>query len=471
MIGKSMKKKFPSDFIFGIGDADLQVIGEDYTRKEEDSQQSMWDHFARTSGRCHENTPPGIAIDRYHRFAEDISIMKELGLKHYRTSVSMSRLLKQNGEINPKALAWYRNYFTLLREAGITIYVTLYHWELPQFLSAAGGWKNRSTVDYLVKHAETVVEHLGEFIEEYFILNEPRCSSLVSYYMGNHAPGETNLKSALTAAHHLLLAQGRIVETLLSKNSSLKLSTVINVGPRYALSEDSLNLQAAQYADGHKNTWFLDPIFLGKYPETMVELYGDDMPPIHEGDMETIQVGNKLHTLALNYYRGDIVTYNEKKKEKFDTMLQPGAPTTDLGWGIYLPPYYKEGLYDILQQVYYSYRNHGLKQIYIAENGIAVHSPWDGKETVIQDNKRIYFLQEHIRMIHDAILRGVPIKGYFTWTLMDNYEWAEGYRPDSCFGLIHVDRKSLQRIWKKSAYWYKEVLATHALPEEKITWS
>ncbi|KKU87981.1 hypothetical protein A3A64_01260 [Candidatus Gottesmanbacteria bacterium RIFCSPLOWO2_01_FULL_48_11] len=455
---------FPSDFRFGVADADLQVIGEDNTIREEGSEKTMWYNFAQHSGKVHDHATPGIGIDRYHRWRQDIEIMKAMGAKHYRTSVSMSRTLFRNGQVNAKAIAWYTNYFKALKRAGIAIYVTLYHWELPLYLHEQGGWTNKKTTDVFVKHARTVAQNLGEYIEEYFILNEPWCSAMLSYHLGIHAPGETNLTHALLAAHNLLLAQGAAYTTLRSVNKSIKISTVVNTQPSYAASTTKEDREAAQYADEYFNRWFTDPLYIGKYPEHLAALYGRHMPKYTQADMKQIQVGPSLYTLGVNYYRGDVVAYNPKIDRRYASVVNPKGPTNDLGWPIYIPPYYSEGLYDMLQQLYYSYKDHGLKRMYITENGMALRSDWDGKRDLVHDDRRTQYYHEHIRQIHKAIRRGIPVEGYFAWSLMDNYEWAEGYRPESCFGMIYVDRKTMKRVWKTSAWWYKQVIATHKIP-------
>lgn len=450
-----MRVNFPKSFAFGIGDSDLQVIGEDNTKKYEDSPQTTWDYFARNSGKCFQNQTPGEGIDRYHLWKEDIEIMKELGIHSYRTSVSMARTLKTNGDVNLKAVEWYRNYFREIRKNKIKIFATLYHWELPQYLLEQGGWTNKKTIDLYLKHVKIVIQELGEFIEEYFLLNEPRCTSLVAYYVGAHAPGEQNLEKALLVAHNNLLAQGLAQKEIHAIDKNIKLSSAINAGARYPETLSEKDVEAAKIADGHKNLWFLDPIFLGKYPDFMVKLYGNKMPKVSKDEMEILKIGDKMHSLGVNYYRGDIVKQDPTNELGFKTLLRKDGQISDLGWGIYVPPHYSEGLYDILSQIYFSYKTHGLKRIYITENGIALKTQ--------ADTKRIEFMQNHLYQIYKAMERGIPIEAYFHWTLMDNYEWAEGYRPESSFGLVHVNRNSMKRKPKKSFNWYKEIIKTGSL--------
>ncbi len=458
-----MKCKFPDNFVFGVADADLQVIGEGFTQKYEGSEQTMWDAYAKNSGKVFENQTPEIGIDRYSRWKEDIDIMKSMGIKDYRTSISMSRTIRRDGSVNEKSIEWYKTYFKALNEAGISISATLYHWELPYYLEEDGGWLNKETIQWFLKHVKAVAESLGEYIDEYFILNEPWCSSILSYHMGIHAPGKRNLSEALQAAHNLLLAQGLAYEVLRKINPNARISTVYNVSPSYPATNNEEDRKAAKNYDGYFNRWFLDPLFLGKYPQDMIDLYKDHVPSFTEADMETINIGKKLHALGINYYNGSIVKYSDDNELHFEYSGNEEGEKNDLNWPIYLPPHYPEGLFDILERVYSLYKDFGLKRIYVTENGIALNTPWDGKTEIVDDEKRIWFLKGHILQVYKAIEKKIPVEKYFEWTLMDNYEWAEGYRPQSCFGLIHVERPSLQRIWKKSAYWYKNLISTNTL--------
>lgn len=462
-----MKNLFPSDFKFGVADADLQVIGEAKARAAEKSEETMWSHFARTSGRCFEDTEPSIGVDRYSMWDRDAELIRELGVRNYRTSVSMSRLLTKSGDINAKAVQWYENYFKALRKSGIAIYATLYHWELPQHLSAQGGWKSRAMVDWLAKHAQAVFETLGEYIEEYFILNEPWCSAMLGYHRGIHAPGEISLASALLAAHNLLLAQGAAFEKLKSLDRGLKVSTVLNLTPCYAASASEQDERAVQYADAYFNTWFLEPIFNGRYPEEAREIFASRMPHYGKADMALINIGSGLNALGVNYYRGELVRYDERSETRFTSAAREGELKSDLNWPIYVPPVHREGLYDILQQVWFAYRKSGLKRLYITENGMA-QATTDVTKNPIQDSRRIDYLRAHVEQTAAAIHRGVPVKAYFAWTLMDNYEWQEGHRPESCFGLVYVDRKSMKRTRKESAVWFSNLIKTGSIASRVI---
>ncbi|OGY85812.1 MAG: hypothetical protein A2233_04440 [Candidatus Kerfeldbacteria bacterium RIFOXYA2_FULL_38_24] len=448
-----MDNNFPQSFIFGVSDADLQVIGEANVKMEE-SEQSMWQYFSVHKG----IDTPAHGIDRYNKWQEDVLIMKDMGLKHYRTSVAMNRILQKNGSINFEALKWYKKYFSYLKKQDIHIYTTLYHWELPQFLAAKGGWTNRETISWFQKHAKAVVENLGEYIDEFFLLNEPWVCSFLAYYHGIHAPGEHSLKLTLQAMHNMLVAQGVVCRDILSIDKNAKVGTVMVLHPSYSLTQKKEDILAAKYYDENRNIWFMDAMYLGKYPELMMKKYGDNLPHIEDGDMEKIKIGHLLYTLGINYYHGQIVSYDSESELGFKQHTLPGSITNDLDWPVVIPPVYQQGLYDILNQIYYQYKSHGLKRIYVTENGFAQETQWNGKDKIIDDHRRINYLYNHIIQVQDAIKKGVPVKGYFVWTLMDNYEWDHGYSPRSSFGLIHVDRKTMKRVWKRSAHWYKNVI-------------
>lgn len=453
---------FPDDFVFAVADADLQVIGEEHTLREEGSEMTMWTHFAQKSGKVFENHTPLPGIDRFHKYPEDIKLMKDLGVKAYRTSVSMARVMTRDKQPNMKAIEWYKNYFTALKEAGMTIYVTLYHWEMPQYLSEQGGWKNPEIADYLVEHAKIVHKYLDEYIEEYFILNETFQFTFFSYHTADHAPGEEDLPGALAAVHNALLAQGKVFHALKSIDANLKISTVYNPSVTYAASSKEEDIKAAEYCFGYHTSMFTDPLYLGHYPEYMLSLLGKNMPETPKEEMDLIKVGAGLESFGVNYYRGKVVKHDPDFDIKFAEVKYPQGVVNGLGWPVSVPPTYPEAFYDLLTELYHRYGSHGMKQIWITENGTC----WDdhvNDQGKVDDQFRIYYVREHLQQVQKAILAGVPIKGYFLWTLMDNYEWELGYKPGSCFGIVHVDRQTMKRTPKESFYWYKEVVKNRFL--------
>lgn len=453
---------FPESFRFGVADADLQVMGERHCVTEEGSEPSVWTKFAEESGKVWQNTPPLEGIDRYHRWKEDLEIVKQLGVKHYRTSVSMCRTMHPDGTVNEKAIAWYRTYFEALKREGFSLYVTMYHWELPQWLHEQGGWKNRGIVDHLVRHALIVQERLGDLISEFFVLNEPFQFTLLSYHLGEHAPGETDLAGGLLAVHHTLLAQGAVVRALRARDPKIQIGTVCNSRVFYAHSLSAADLEARTLAEEYQTRMFLDPVYFGRYPEHLQARLKDVWPAIQPGDMEAMKVGDQIDVFGLNFYRGMVIEAAPEIDIGFREIQFPQGVKNGLGWPVYTPPTYPEGLYDTLRELWHRYGAHGMKRMYISENGTC----WDDKPAAdggVHDDFRIYFIREHLRQAQKAMLAGVPLEAYFVWTLMDNYEWDMSFKPGSDFGLVRVDRTTMQRIPKDSFAWYRSVVQTRTL--------
>ncbi|MDP0490222.1 MAG: family 1 glycosylhydrolase [Verrucomicrobiota bacterium JB023] len=447
----------PEGFLLGIADSDLQVIGEDHCLEKEGSQRTMWYRFAEQSGRVFQDATPGVGVDRYHRWEEDAELIAHLGFRHYRTSLSWSRILTEEGEINAKAVAWYRRYFEALRAKGIKVYATLYHWELPDYLSQRGGWKNRATAEAFVQHAEACTRELGDLVEEIFILNEPWCAAHNSYFHGTHAPGEGNLRDTLIASHHLLLAQAMAFERIKEIAPSLPVGTVLNVEPSFPATDENKDFTAARLADQFFNGWFLDPIYRGQYPEELADRYGAKMPDFSSEDMSRIQIGASLSTMGLNYYTSKNVQGCDFSPLGYIPAREIDEEINGLGWSVFVPPVYPPGLQLGLIDFHRRYEKDGMNRIMITENGFAGHGTRDGSIEPLDDPRRIRYHQEHLKQILAAREAGVPVEGYFAWTLLDNYEWAEGYRPESCFGLVHVDRQSLARTLKASAKWFQRL--------------
>ncbi len=455
--------KFPKDFVFGVTDADAQVMGEKFTVENESAEPTVWKKFSTIPGKVYQGQTNDIAIDRYHRWKEDIEWMKKLGIKDYRTSVSMGRTITRDKKPNVKALEWYKTFFKAVNDAGIKVYATIYHWDLPQYLSDNGGWKNREIVDYLVAHAKTMHEYLGEYIHEYYILNEPFQATFESYHNGVQAPGETDLKGALAAVHHMMLGQGMVFRALKEIDPKVKLSTVYNPTITYAASSSPDDVKAAAYGFAYQTRMFMDPLYLGKYPQEMIDLCGDKMPEIHDGDMEIMRVGDGLKNFGINFYRGKIMEYDEKAELKFKEIRYPQGLGNGMGWPVMIPPTYPEAFYDLLKKLHDTYGGHGLKDIVISENGTCWPDTVE-KDGKIHDEFRIFYIREHLKQVAKAILAGVPMSGYFVWTLMDNFEWDLAYNPNSSFGLIYIDRENdLKRIPKDSFSWYKKVIETKTI--------
>ena len=453
---------FPEDFRFGLGDSDLQVIGERHTLDNEGSEPTMWLRFAEAHGSEADSTLVGV--DRYHRWEADLDLLGALGVRHFRTSVSVARVLRRDGSPNERALSWYRKFFSGLRARGIRSYATLYHWELPQFLQDAGGWTNRATIEFLARHAATVAEHLGDLIDEYFTINEPWCVAFLGHHQGIHAPGERSLSRALAAAHHLLLANAAMAEEVWRRRPDAKLGPVLSAMPCYALSSSEGDLRAARLADAFCNGWFLDPLFTGAYPEEAAELVRPHMPAMSDADLAAMRVGARCHCLGINNYYGLLVEADASADLGYRSCLIKDAPTNDLGWPIFVPPYYPTAIYDMLHQIWHAYRRFGLRRLYVSENGMAERPELDASGQLRPDLRRIGYFKEHVERVLKAVRATIPVEAYFAWTLLDNFEWDHAYRPNSSFGLVHVDRTTMRRTPKASARWFAELARTGDIP-------
>lgn len=459
-----MAATFPESFRFGIGDSDLQVIGEEHCLREEGAEPSMWLAFCRANRSWNGDSPlPGV--DRYHRWQEDVDLLTSLDIRHYRTSLSACRILNRDGTPNARAIAWYRQFLGAIKQRGIKTYATLYHWELPQFLQEEGGWTTHRTVDFMARHAATCARELGDLIDEYFTINEPWCAAFLGHHQGVHAPGEKSLSTALAAAHNLLLANSAMAVELWRQSPDIKAGIVLSTLPCYAMSSSPEDLLAVKYADATCNGWFLDPLFLGRYPEVLMPLVESQMPSIGPADMRQIQMGAQMHFIGINNYYGLMVEHDPSADLKYRSCLLKDAPTNDLGWPIFVPPYYPSGIYDMLLQVHHAYRHFGLKRLYVSENGMAEKPVFDASGQMLPDRRRIGYLREHLERVVKAIRASIPVEAYFAWTFLDNFEWEHGYRPESCFGLVHVDRTTLKRTPKASAQWYSQLAQTGTAPD------
>jgi beta-glucosidase len=459
-----MPAAFSEAFRFGIGDSDLQVIGEEHCLREEGAEPSMWTAFCNRN-RCWNGDSPLRGVDRYHRWQEDVDLVDSMGIRHFRTSISACRLLHRDGSPNRKAVDWYRRFLGALKSRGIRTYATLYHWELPAFLQEEGGWTQYRTVEFMGRHAATACRELGDLIDEYFTINEPWCVSFLGHHTGVHAPGIQSLSAALSAAHHLMLANSVMANELWHQDPSIRAGIVLSTLPCYAMSSTSEDLRAVRLADAACNGWFLDPLFLGRYPSVLEEWVEPHMPAIGPADMQQIAIGSRLHFVGINNYYGLMVEHDPDAELQYRSCLLEDAPTNDLGWPIFMPPYYPSGLYDMLHQVYHSYRHFGLKRLYVSENGMAEKPTFDSDGQMLPDRRRIGYFREHLERVVKAIRASIPVEAYFAWTLLDNFEWEHGYRPESSFGLVHVDRNTLDRTPKASAAWYGELARTGQIPE------
>lgn len=437
---------FPDDFMWGIATSSYQIEG---AWNEDGKGESIWDRFSHQRGNIHKGDTGDIACDHYHHYEEDVQIMRELGVKAYRFSISWPRIFPQGiGKPNQKGLGFYKKLIEALLKANIKPIVTLYHWDLPQALQNKGGWVNRDLTDYFADYATCMFEELGNLVHMWITHNEPFVVAYLGYGSGVHAPGIQDTKKAIQATHNLLLSHGKTVQAYRQMGLKGDIGISLNLNPVYPDSNSQEDQIAAQKEDQFKNSWFLDPILKGGYPTMLLDFfqrkYG--VPDIKEGDLDVIST--QIDFLGVNYYSREVVKADEKSKELGVKQVKiRSSEYTEMGWEVY-----PQGLYDLLVRIREDY---GDIPLYITENGAAFADRLT-KANKIHDPKRIDYLHRHFQKAWEAIRDDVPLKGYFVWSLMDNFEWASGYSKR--FGLIYVDFQTLKRIWKDSAYFCKEVI-------------
>jgi beta-glucosidase len=440
---------FPGDWVWGAATAAYQIEG---AVREGGRGPSIWDTFSHTPGKVANGDTGDIACDHFHRYAGDVALMRDLGLTGYRFSIAWPRIFP-TGSGRPVAdgLDFYRRLIDSLHEAEIEPYVTLYHWDLPQTLQDRGGWANRDTARRFADYAHTIISALGAGVHHWLTINEPWVAAFLGHYLGIHAPGGRSLPLALSAAHNLLLAHGEGLTALRSEMLvGDEAGIALNLTTAQPASDSNADLEAAYRHDGYVNRWFLDALYKGRYPDDMVQLYGDAMPEILPGDMDLIS--QPTDVLAINYYTRAVVEHDAAAIPLQTRQVVPaGGEVTATGWEVY-----PEGLYDVVKRVHDDYDQ---PRLLITENGAAfADEVVDGQ---VDDPRREAFLHEHLLQTHRAIQEGVALGGYFVWSLLDNFEWAQGYSKR--FGLIYVDYASQERIVKRSGHWYAGVTHEHAV--------
>jgi len=464
-------RAFPSTFLFGAATAAYQIEG---AAHEDGRTDSIWDTFCRVPGAVVNGDNGDMACDHYHRYREDVALMSDLGLQTYRFSTSWARVRPDGGPVNAKGIDFYSRLVDELLDKNVLPWLTLYHWDLPQVLEDKGGWTNRDTAYLFEEYALSVHDALGDRVINWTTLNEPWCSSFLSYIGGEHAPGRQDPASGLAAGHHLLLGHGLAVRSLRERDASLSLGITLNLTVADPVDPtDAGDLDAVRRIDGQFNRFFLDPIFRGSYPEDLladVSHLGFDAV-VQPGDLGIIAA--PIDALGVNYYHGELVSAHPSKVEMTTAAPSerpkrspfPAAenvhwhlrdlPLTAMDWEVQ-----PEGLTRLLERIHREYTSAPGVKLSVTENGAAyndVVSP-DGQ---VHDNDRVEFLELHLGAILDAIDLGVPVHGYFYWSLMDNFEWAWGY--DKRFGIVRVDYDTQVRTPKDSAIAYTRVITGRAL--------
>ncbi len=438
---------FPQGFVWGAATASYQIEG---AVREDGRGESIWDRFSHTPGRVRNGDTGDVACDHYHRYREDVALMAELGLGAYRFSVSWPRVLPSGtGAVNQAGLDFYDRLVDELLAHAIAPFVTLYHWDLPQALEDAGGWPARATAEAFADYAAIVAARLGDRVRSIATLNEPWVAADHGYRIGDHAPGRSDPAATLAAAHHLLLGHGLGMQAIRAAAPAADAGIVLNLGPIHPLTLHPLDLEAA--ADEHRwlNRWFLDPLVGRPYPELPGWAARLDLDVVRAGDMELIAA--PLDFLGINYY-----SRNRVRSPLLPPLDPVGDPPerTGMGWEVY-----PAGLVEVLELVA---SRTGSLPLYVTENGAAY--PVDDADPG-RDPARVGFLRRHLDAALDAIDRGVPLAGYFAWSLLDNFEWAQGYGPR--FGIIHVDYETLDRRVRDSARFMGAVARSGRLPLDK----
>lgn len=456
-----MTEIFPEGFVWGVATSAFQIEG---GHDADGRGVSIWDTFASQPGRIEDGSDAQVACDHYHRYAEDIALLQSLGVGAYRFSVAWPRVFPTGRTVvNGAGLDFYDRLVDGLLAAGIAPWITLYHWDLPQPLEDEGGWAERPTVDAFVEFADVVSARLGDRVERWTTHNEPWCSSMLGYAQGHHAPGRTNWTDALAASHHILLSHGRSVPVIRGNSAGAKVGLtqlVSNCEPASPSDEDRV---AAQQFDGEFNRWFLDPVYLGRYPSDVAEFHEREgrlprgLDFVRPGDLDAIQA--PIDFLGVNYYSRAVVRSTaiaEADNAPRSIPVPDPRQLTDMGWEVY-----PEGLTRCLVRLQTDYDP---GPMFITENGCAYATAPDHDGRVL-DTRRCEFLTSHLRACLDAIEVGISLQGYFTWSLFDNFEWAFGLAKR--FGIVWVDFDTQERIIKESGRMYSRIIRDNRLSKEQ----
>jgi beta-glucosidase len=462
----------PENFVVGVATAAYQIEG---ARHEDGRLDSIWDTFSHTPGAVVDGDTGDVACDFYHRFPEDIALMRRLGLQSYRFSTSWSRVVPDGRTVNPAGLDFYERVVDELLAAGIAPWLTLYHWDLPQALEDRGGWTSRETTDRFVEYAAAVHDRLGDRVRTWTTLNEPWCSAFLGYTAGMHAPGRTSVRDGLAAAHHLLLGHGRVVEELRARDASLELGLTLNFTVADPLDPtDPRDVDAARRVDAQMNRVFLDPVFRGAYPADLLEDVRGLGLEEHVRDGDLAVIATPIDVLGVNYYNGEAVAHWEPPvaldanvnggrhtRSPFpaadSAFRHPrGLPVTAMDWEIQ-----PDGLTRLLHRLHDEYTGPAGVPLHVTENGAAFDDVPDS-DGFVDDADRVAYVRAHLGAVLDAVEAGVPVRGYFYWSLLDNFEWAWGYAKR--FGIVRVDYDTQVRTPKASALDLARVIASRVLP-------
>ncbi len=430
----------PPDFLWGAAVAAYQVEG---AVREDGRGESIWDRFCARPGAIAGGDTGAVACDSYRRYRKDVRLLRELGVNAFRFSVAWPRVVPDGrGRVNDAGLDFYDRYVDELLRSGIEPVVTLYHWDLPQTLEDEGGWPRRETAEHFARYVEAVAERLGDRVRRWITVNEPWVVAWLGYGSGEHAPGRRSESDALSAAHHVLLAHGLATEVLRREVPSALVGATVDVVAFEPLTGSEADVAATRRLDGSRNRWFLDPLLRGCYPDDAAEAFLPLEPPCRDGDLRLI--GAPIDFLGLNYYTRNVVRADPAGEP---VVVETDGPRTDMGWEVY-----PDGLFDWLVRLRDDY---DCPPILVTENGAAYPDVRRGDS--VDDPERLAYIRDHVHAVERAVEQGVPVGGYFVWSLLDNFEWAFGY---SCrFGIVYVDFRTLERIPKSSYRWYRDAIA------------
>lgn len=444
---------FPKEFLWGTATSSYQIEG---GADADGKGESIWDRYSRTPGMVLNNDTGDVACDHYHRWEEDLRLIRDLGATTYRLSLSWPRILPEGtGKVNQKGLDFYSRLIDRLLEYNITPNVTLYHWDLPQALEDRGGWVSRDSVQWFSDYAEVVFKHLGDRVPMWSTINEPWVVAWLGYGLGAMAPGFQDFSKGMQASHHLLTAHANAVQKFKMLGCPGKIGIVLNTAHHAPVSDKPEDVLAAERADDFINHIFMKPLYHGEYPQAFIDYIGRSAPVMEAGDLALIK--NSADWLGINYYSSNKVEHSsgggllKNINSRYSVSL---FGQTQVGWGIY-----PEGLTKLLLDIKNKY---GSPIIYITENGMADNDQPDANGFV-KDRGRIVYLREHLLAVNDAMQQGADVRGYYIWSFMDNFEWSSGYWPR--FGIVRVDYDTQRRIPKQSYHWYSEIIQQNGLWE------
>ncbi|MEO7683223.1 MAG: GH1 family beta-glucosidase [Gemmatimonadaceae bacterium] len=442
--------RFPDDFLWGAATAAYQIEGSPLA---DGAAPSIWHRFSHTPGMTKSGNTGDVACDHYHRYEADVALMAELGLKTYRFSISWSRILPDGfGRVNSRGIDFYSRLVDALLARGIKPNATLYHWDLPAVLDDRGGWLNRDIAGWFSDYATTMFDALGDRVPMWSTINEPWVVSDGGYLYGKLAPGHRNLFEAPIASHNLLRAHGAGVEAFRASGAAKKgrIGLVVNLEPKYPASDREEDIVATNRADAYMNRQYLDPVFFGRYPDEMQEIFGEAWPDFPEDDMKSI--AQPIDFLGINYYTRSVSQHDaELLPVRASTVPQIESVYTETGWEVHAPA--------LTRVLLWVKERYGDIPLYITENGAAFFDPPAPVDGKIDDPLRVTYLRDHLNAAREAMRQGVQLGGYYVWSLLDNFEWNHGYSRR--FGIVHVNYDTQERTIKSSGRYYSRVVRTN----------